>query len=489
MALLAHYSLGDFIHLGPSNDFSDPHFITSDGWFTGDNAHFRTQIIGCSYQISGNYTAVARYIFYTLVVISFVCRNKSWVITAALASVMVYSSTAAVHALILAGIRRFMTPDYMYQNPEWVLVQSPGLNVQQLSASNESVELQILPMVWDNDSDPVLTIVGATFMLLLPMQLWSETLKKVQSKGKVVIFSWALLLFAGLISATVNEAYIWLEWYVQFRFCPLDSEDSIPVPGSSVGGIWDYANRDGWNQTVQDYFTVGNLTTPRVSTHCLYTCFGSDAWPLREPSDIFAVPVDFDGIVVKANVLVTFFILVTFSTSGLITLAALANIPSIPKDWRPLKLAASFKKLKETWNSEYSPTKWWQVLLRTWILANVVYAQVFTPITSFLFVAYMEWVMWTANPAAETFPHVGQWSLLVGAALALGATGIHILWGEDEDKTECKDQHETEPTPKQPERVNTFQSNHSVQSNISVQSSTPLIRRYSLRWTKTWMPR
>ncbi|KAL2008585.1 hypothetical protein VTN00DRAFT_6779 [Thermoascus crustaceus] len=408
---------------------------------------------------------------------------------------MVYSSTAAVHALILAGIRKFMTPDYMYQNPEWVLVQSPGLDMQQPSASNESIEPQILPMVWDNDSDPVLTIVGATFMLLLPMQLWSDTLQKVQSKEKAVIFSWALLLFVGLISAIVNEAYIWLEWYVQFRFCPLDKEDSIPVPGSSVGGIWDYANRDGWNRTVQDYFTVGNLTAPRVSTHCLYTCFGSDAWPLREPSDAYAVPVDFDGIVVKANVLVTFFILVAFSTGGLITLAALANIPSIPDDLRPQKLAESFEKLKKDWNSYYSvPKKWWLVLLRTWILVNVVYAQVFTPITSFLFVAYMEWVMWNANPAAETFSHVGQWSLLVGAALALGAAGIHILWGEVEDKTECKckckDQHETEPTSKEPERVNSFQSDNSVQSNDSVQSTTPLVRRSSFApWTNIWMPR
>jgi hypothetical protein len=190
--------------------------LTSGSWITvlngtEQNPFFRTQMVGCSYQISGGYGLTPRIIFYVLATIAVLWRNTKWAVDGALAAVMVYSSSAAVHAVVLAAIRRQMVPKYVTDNWQAVLVAGTtktGLLETASTAWNSPVWLPVLPMSWDSDGDPVLNIVGSTFLLLLPMQIWSRTFEQAGLVQKRVVFTWGLLLLMGLISALVNEAYV-----------------------------------------------------------------------------------------------------------------------------------------------------------------------------------------------------------------------------------------------------------------------------------------
>ena len=57
---------------------------------------------------------------------------------------------------------------------------------------------------------PILAIVGTAFLVVLSMQIWSNTLKK--SDAKAVSFLWSGLLFTGSICALINAALCRLQY-------------------------------------------------------------------------------------------------------------------------------------------------------------------------------------------------------------------------------------------------------------------------------------
>lgn len=175
-----------------------PHHYTADLWVlgsnaTGNNTMFRTQWIECSYPISANYGLTPRYIYYALVLFTVLMRKSAWIGTAALGSVMAYSATAAVHAIILVALRTKMIPADL---PDYMVILAEGNTIYGSDDSTATeLWLPVLPMAWDNDGDPVLAIVGTAFLVLLPVAAWSTTFR--ESKGKAVISLWSGLLLIG----------------------------------------------------------------------------------------------------------------------------------------------------------------------------------------------------------------------------------------------------------------------------------------------------
>ncbi|KFY70852.1 hypothetical protein V499_08912 [Pseudogymnoascus sp. VKM F-103] len=66
------------------------------------NATYDANRILCVYPLSGQYSLLNRLLYYALIVFAVVGHSHPWLVTGPLAYIMTYSSTAAVHALIMA---------------------------------------------------------------------------------------------------------------------------------------------------------------------------------------------------------------------------------------------------------------------------------------------------------------------------------------------------------------------------------------------------
>ena len=424
-----------------------PHHYTADLWVlgsnaTGNNTMFRTQWIECSYPISANYERTPRYIFYALALFTVLMRKSAWIGTAALGSVMAYSATAAVHAIILVALRtKLVTADLL----DYMVVLAEGNTIygSDDGTANE-LWLPVLPMAWDNDGDPVLAIVGTAFLILLPMAAWSSTFNR--SKAQAVIFLWSGLLLIGTICALINAAYVDLWAFPQLRFCPLDMNDSLPLTnsGSNIAGA-DWFMRDDpyyWNATVQEIFQNDSLFITGRPNTCLYPCFATQ-WPLREPTEIVALSGN-TGAVGDSQIGWDLFFAVyaVVSASGFSGLTVLAigvagrlpkGISSRTREWL-VWVTIHFGSLLNFSKRITKASRLDRVLTKKRMLAfwhcyvHVVqfYVRFISPLGLLFFVAWAEWYMWTNDPQGETFRHVGQWGSLVAALLvAFGALVSH----------------------------------------------------------------
>jgi hypothetical protein len=345
---------------------------------------------------------------------------------------MVYSATAAVHSLVLAAIRKSLYPDAMINNYEVVLVQGQSASGRygDYWTDHDPVWVPVLPMAADNDADPVLAIVGTAFLLLLPMQIWSRTLRTATTQRRRVVLAWALLLFAGLIAALINVAYSLGFIFPQLRFCPMDREDPLPLTSPGVDdGVqdWDYMDRYRWNRTVADHFVHGNRSGP-VSTACFYPCFARSS-PLRDRADIYVVEWGYGEIIdtsIGIGVVVAAYVMVSLFTACSLTVASLANIACIPRNWRTLNVKSSTENIRGTWFAPAlsSSGRAWRVSLRLWIFYNLVVARWLSFPIILAFVCHIEWLILTADPGAESFNLIGQWGVLAGALLVLLAAAI-----------------------------------------------------------------
>lgn len=92
-----------------------------------NNTIFIVERVIASYSLSGSYGLAPRILFYFLILVAVLWR-KSFLITVALGSVMVYSSGAALHAIVLASLTSRMVPRSSLENYGSVQVD-PGRTV------------------------------------------------------------------------------------------------------------------------------------------------------------------------------------------------------------------------------------------------------------------------------------------------------------------------------------------------------------------------
>ncbi|KAM3528808.1 hypothetical protein NHJ13051_002209, partial [Beauveria bassiana] len=168
-----------------------PYNTDEDGWIVGSdaqgqNADFDTQLVQCAYSPSGSYGPTPRYAFDALLVVTIVWRRVGWAAKVALGAVMVYSATTAIHAVILASIHTRLM----------------------LGIDPEAKDYEIV-RVGDSLFPAKHSLVGLAFLVLLPMQIWSLTLRESlrESSVKLLLSLWVVFLFAGALCALVAEAY------------------------------------------------------------------------------------------------------------------------------------------------------------------------------------------------------------------------------------------------------------------------------------------
>lgn len=439
----------------------------ADGWVipVDGNPLFSTQWVQCSYPISGGYGPTARYLFYILALFAILKRRSAWVVTAALGSVMTYSATAAVHAVVLVVVRTRMIPDFVLNKWFSILVAGTTRSGVNDGLESDALWLPILPMAWDNDGDPVLAIVGSAFLALLPMQLWSSTFKT--SNAKTILFLWSAILFIGTVSALINAAYVNLWAFPQLRFCPIGLNDTIPFTNSRPSITDIHLDRvDGyfWNRTVNDYFRnpVG-----QSNGVCIYPCFSS-TWPLRDPSEITVLSHNVGASADHDTgwwLLVAVYAVVCSSCISSLTLFAI-DISSQCKNHSSTWSRKVYDKILGFLNPTYVSMR--QAITRSILTAGVLfvqrkhnaslgppskervtyvsnkmnghrqlmssirriyvcvvsfYARMISPLALLFFVIWIEWYIWNEDPGGESFRHVGQW----GALVAAGVVGLAAL--------------------------------------------------------------
>lgn len=439
----------------PEEQLVPYHHTTQDAWVIGsrrqgNNTLFDTQWTQCLYQTSGGYGHTPRYIYYFLILFAMWQRRTNWLAEAAMASVMVYSGSAAIHALILATMRERMAPRSMIENYEAVRVEgvSPSGIASHYDFDREewlepphdhSLWLPVLPMVWDSDVDATLAIVGTSFLVLLPMQIWSRTLRK--SRVKITVWLWGALLLIGMTSALIGVQYINFWYFEQLRFCPHGARDSLPLmnDGSqTVGGVWDGFDWYHWNRTIERQF-IDKKSTEALSNICIYPCFDF-RWPLRDNTDIMVVEGNYSTIFGSNTFYALLVLCYSLVTSTGLSSLTIAILTSLPRSWtfrglRPhsdqdaLKLRLIPQQLRWIKNAWKDHQIGWtdrilQLVLSTYFLVIYVYAFFVSPFVVLFFVGFMEWYIWGSNPGGETFYHVGQWSTIAALALVFAAAAI-----------------------------------------------------------------
>lgn len=443
-----------------------PYNTTKDSWILGDaaqgnNTLFDTQWIQCSYQISGGYGHTPRYIYYILIALAMWQRRKNWLAEVAMASVMVYSSSAAIHAVVLAAIREQMAPHSMLENFEVVRVEGVSANGtawywddnsgEWVYTIDNSLWLPVLPMAWDSDVDATLAIVGTAFLVLLPMQIWSTTLREYRLK--IIIWLWGALLLMGMISALISVQYVNFWYFPQLRFCPHGANDSLPMMNDgtqNVGGVWDGYDWYHWNRTIEQQF-MSNKSTEVLSNICIYPCFDFD-WPLRDNTDVLVVEDinDFSSSNAFFVLLVVCYALVTSTGLSSLTIAILSGLPkrlkfgelrphSSQEALRPWLIRRQVQRIRETWGDHrLSWTKRiLQPVLFTYFLVIYIYTFLISPLVVLFFVGFMEGTIWGTDYGGESFYHVGQWSSIVALALVFIAAAISH-YGKEPDTEESK---------------------------------------------------
>lgn len=447
-----------------------PNPQSQDFWVLNPNPHpiFNIQWVQCSYPISGGYGPPARFIFYALALFAILMRRNAWIVGAAMGSVMTYSATAAVHAIVLVGLRTSIVPSWLYEDPMLISASANGTWASGVpNVTREGIWLPVLPMAWDNDVDPVLAIVGFAFLALLPMQLWSNTFKRYT--GKTVLFLWGGLLFIGTISALVNWAYVSLYAFPQLRFCPLGYNDTLPFANTGHGPLTESVPRVRpgkfyWNDAVVDYF----MNTPKArQTNCIYPCFASE-WRLRDRTEVTVTDMHTGYTADSATgwwLVITVYIMVLSSSISSLTVLAV-NLGRA----RQHQIISSFRVVSEPiarlWHSSLAttiqicknvsaklprtcknnlqkvkffakrPRKYLSTVRRMYLLCIFWYARVMGPLGLLFFVVWIEWYIYTTDPGGENFRHVGQWGALVAAVLVgVAAVVGHLMSSRPDNQT------------------------------------------------------
>jgi hypothetical protein len=325
-----------------------------------------------------------------------------------MALVMIYSTVAAFHAIVMVSIRQRLA----FRPIEFVTMATAG--------RVEAPQLPIWPMTWDEDCDGVLAIVGTAFLIMAPMVIWSGAFHKAWEKNRLIFVGWSLLLLVGLICAFANEVYVDLWTVGQFRFCSPGNLPDLSLSSFSLLGR-EQPNMS-FNESIWNIFSNVS-TSPGLPPVCVYPCFDV-SWPLRQRSSIKVI-----------------------YASG--TWPSTSNYPNVNIGWSlmftaiiliaaSVSIIAAIFILKKRYGFTYSDRGRLEINNNVNIstrrrLSRFDYgAKILTGISFFFFVAWIEYTMWP-YPYAETFAFIGQWGQLIATLLVLAFAVYKYIFDPEQE--------------------------------------------------------
>ncbi|KAH8678800.1 hypothetical protein BGZ60DRAFT_428622 [Tricladium varicosporioides] len=395
-----------------------PHAVTNDGWITTNSTTFAAQWIDCQYSISGSYERGPRYLYYFLAFLALAGRKHKWIVDVALISVMTISTLASVHAIGLVALRSRMVPRSLLEN--YTSITISGNNAT-------DILLPIIPMVWNGDSDAVLSIVGISFLLTTPMQMGSKTFRK--SNRKLVMIIWSVLLLVGMNAALINEWYISTRTFRQLRVCPIGRNDTLPFRNGGHNYNGEYWGSDynlHINDTIRTEFIEKAGTLPSI---CIYFCFDTVS-PFRNADEILAV--DLEGWIMLTtdvywNSMYAVYIFISTAGISTFTLVLLKSRKGAwshrPRSFNDLRIkwktAISKAKEHESTSTEETPTKLKLVglaLWSTWLSITIIYTRFLSVLVLVGFAVWIEYTIWWDHQG-ENFQLLDQWAPVLATLL------------------------------------------------------------------------
>jgi hypothetical protein len=435
---------------------------TDQGWITGTdhilhNLFFRTQWVICTYQTSGSYSSTPRYIFYALALLSILARKTPWGVPVALVTVIIYSSTAAIHAIVaaVAALTQLTTRlAAIQENYEVVLIDGQSQTGRlERGLLGGPIWLPVLPVVYEPDADAVLAIVGFAFLCLLPMQVMSETLRNTKLEQKIIVLAWSILLWFGLVGAFTIDIFVTIWFFPQLRFCPPDQADTLPTfsngPPAGVES-WDRKDWYRWNRTIRDDFIFNNSSAV-FPNNCIYPCSGF-SWPLRDPTDIIFNHFSLsDRPPISAKFVVALYIaacvvVVLFTGANLTVLFMIRPSANFEEARASTAVSTALKRFCQAWSSRDCTglSRYWRLIVRAWILIVMAFAQGPSIVTNLFFIGVKEYSIWWGGLNEETFRHIGQWGVLVSTVLLFAA--VWSARGEQAGTPEAEQQQQQQQT-------------------------------------------
>jgi hypothetical protein len=350
--------------------------------------------VECVYPMSGQYGRAPRVLYYALLLFVILLRRQDWLTAGAAAACLTYGGSAAIHALILAPILSLGTTAITN-------------GVVQIS---NSTQVTVQALVTDLDSDATLAIVGAGFLIVMPMAIWSAQFR--HSGAVPILVMWILLMFIGMVCCMIiiyaanGSSTGPLR---QFRFCNLGYNDSMPFSGNSVNIV-----NNSWNDTVWSYFNSRDPSSPS----CIYPCLIASEL-LRQPGD--ARVIEFLDIN-SSKPLYWGIQLISAIVYGCVPLSIVFSLALLVLRLRGHTSAG--------WDYESNEIPGWKAKPSHYTLWAInVYGKILTP---FVFVAFLVWAEWDIyyDLQSEPMQFVGQWAPLVGAGLVFIAAVVGRYWPE-----------------------------------------------------------
>lgn len=433
--------------------------------------------ITCAYPISDIYYDAPRILYYCVLLLIFLTIRYHWLSHIFLGLAVAYAGSAAIHGFII-------TSHLSVLESQDVTVPASPLNFDDWDGTTEpkwdknTKILQVNPDAIELDIDATTAIVVSAYLVGLPLQTWSRTVRSSRI-NRLAMLLWNLCMLGGTICAlwswpSTNTAG------TQYRFCLNDPgsywKDDLPFENSRwQQELW----REDWNSTLFYIFNNSSVWS-KLSSNCLYPCFKSSQI-LRRNSDLVAdtksrlaklhdpITATSDRFrpllsvaIIAFSAAQVFLYLVSKLQLGCDTLQRSTREPqyfwrrrrsileqlmeNIHYRWSKLKGICFSRKVPR--GHRYStpqearlvqqppaPTHRHPIWSFSTLLVNItgfttlVFSLTFSPIITIAFICWIEGYIRKDGEAKETIRQVGQWSPLVSVAIALvGVVLLRFQW-------------------------------------------------------------
>lgn len=239
------------------------------------------QNVMCAYPISDIYAPTPRFLYYSLLFLTFATLRFRWLSNIFLTGAVAYAASAAIHAFIIVS-----SPPRV-QRPSFVSLpfvsDTSNLTSSVLSLVTDVDGLYVQPDAVELDIDPITAVVVTAYLVGLPLQIWSRTMRS-SVIIRYMILLWNLCMLAGTISALVAWPTTNLS-APQYRFCYAGYLDGQSQ--SSEGWDSQYWKGD-WNSTIWNVFSNPDTVWQQLSDNCLYPCFNTSQ-VIRQSTSLKAV--------------------------------------------------------------------------------------------------------------------------------------------------------------------------------------------------------
>jgi hypothetical protein len=162
--------------------------------------------IDCTYPLSGQYDHLPRILFYVSLVVSVLFRRFPVIATAALGSVMTYSTVAAIHLFVLFGFFEF---------------GEPSENTSQERFGLRGWDSNTAATGGDIDVWGIMPVISASAVMLTPIMAWSNTFRS--HKARALVVYWAIIVFVAMALLYQKVLYNGSDWSIDivpsFAFC------------------------------------------------------------------------------------------------------------------------------------------------------------------------------------------------------------------------------------------------------------------------------